>query len=61
VLDIELAGQKATPNMATAINPAFDITPSHLISTMVTEKGIIEPPFERNIKALLMESKSEER
>jgi S-methyl-5-thioribose-1-phosphate isomerase len=31
------------------INPAFDITPPELISGIVTEKGVIQPPYETNI------------
>ncbi len=45
VLDIQFNGVRVTPNGARAKNPAFDITPHHLLSGMVTEKGIIYPPF----------------
>jgi methylthioribose-1-phosphate isomerase len=31
------------------INPAFDITPGELINGIITEKGIIYPPYEKNI------------
>ncbi|MFH1655460.1 MAG: S-methyl-5-thioribose-1-phosphate isomerase [Candidatus Omnitrophota bacterium] len=34
-------------------NPAFDVTPHQLISAIVTEKGIIRPPFNKNIKNVL--------
>ncbi len=30
-------------------NPSFDITPPELITAFITEKGIIEKPFEKNI------------
>jgi methylthioribose-1-phosphate isomerase len=30
-------------------NPAFDITPARFISGIITEKGIIEPPYSVNI------------
>ncbi|MFH1504551.1 MAG: S-methyl-5-thioribose-1-phosphate isomerase [Candidatus Omnitrophota bacterium] len=30
-------------------NPAFDVTPSKLITAIVTDKGIIYPPFKENI------------
>jgi len=32
-------------------NPAFDVTPPELISGIITERGIIRPPYEQNIKA----------
>lgn len=38
--DVQIA-----PKKAEAYNPAFDITPNHYISGIVTEEGIIETPF----------------
>jgi methylthioribose-1-phosphate isomerase len=35
-------------------NPAFDITPHHLITAIITDKGIIKPPYKRNIKKMLL-------
>ncbi len=37
---------------AKVCNPAFDVTPASLISSIVTEKGIIHPPYEDDIAAL---------
>jgi methylthioribose-1-phosphate isomerase len=34
-------------------NPAFDVTPAELISALVTERGVAEPPSARAIAALL--------
>ena len=33
-------------------NPAFDVTPHELITAIITERGIIRPPFGRNIKTI---------
>ncbi len=33
-------------------NPAFDMTPARLISGIITEQGIIYPPFEQSINRL---------
>ncbi len=41
------------PENAPCYNPAFDITPPHLIRAIITEAGVIEPPFETNFKKLL--------
>jgi methylthioribose-1-phosphate isomerase len=49
VLDLEVAGQPVTPVGSTARNPAFDITPNRLLTAIVTENGIIYPPFEQNL------------
>ncbi|KSW11901.1 methylthioribose-1-phosphate isomerase [Pyrodictium occultum] len=34
-------------------NPAFDITPPELVTAIVTEKGIITPPYRENIARVL--------
>lgn len=34
-------------------NPAFDVTPHHLITAIITDKGIIRPPYIRNITKVL--------
>jgi len=31
-------------------NPAFDVTPHDLITAIITDKGIIRPPYSRNIR-----------
>jgi len=36
-----------------ALNPVFDVTPAHLISAIVTEKGVIESPDARKMRALI--------
>ena len=49
VLGIEFRGEPVAPLGAKARNPAFDVTPHELITALVTEKGVIKPPFERNL------------
>jgi len=49
VLNIQLAGERVTPKNAKARNPAFDVTPNRLISGIVTENGVVYPPFEVNL------------
>jgi methylthioribose-1-phosphate isomerase len=33
-------------------NPAFDVTPSRLVTGIITEKGIARPPYDRSLRAL---------
>ena len=33
-----------------ARNPAFDVTPAHLIDAIVTERGVHRPPFEESLR-----------
>ena len=50
VLDIRLMGEPATPAGALARNPAFDVTPQHLLSGWITEYGVISHPFDINFE-----------
>jgi methylthioribose-1-phosphate isomerase len=36
-----------------AFNPAFDVTPAELVTAIVTEAGVLEPPYEVSIARLL--------
>lgn len=42
------------PSDTKVFNPAFDVTPSELISAIITERGVILPPLNRNVLALIM-------
>ncbi|MDP2807270.1 MAG: S-methyl-5-thioribose-1-phosphate isomerase, partial [bacterium] len=33
-------------------NPSFDVTPSHLVTAFITEKGVVKPPYIKNIPGL---------
>ncbi len=40
------------PPSARVFNPAFDVTPHALVTAIITEKGVIRPPFGKNIRSL---------
>lgn len=40
------------PKKTEAYNPAFDVTPAKFITGFITEKGIIGPDYQKNIKKL---------
>src|SRR5690349_6170610 len=44
--------QQIAPDGINVHNPAFDVTPNHLITAIITDKGVARPPFERTLKAL---------
>jgi methylthioribose-1-phosphate isomerase len=50
VLGLQFHGERVAPERAKARNPAFDVTPNRLIDAIVTENGIIRPPFDVNLK-----------
>ena len=36
---------RVAPEHSAAYNPAFDVTPAHLIAAFVTEHGVLRPPY----------------
>lgn len=57
VLGLEFKGEPVAPSNAKARNPAFDVTPHELLTALVTEVGVIRPPFERNLASCVYNSK----
>jgi methylthioribose-1-phosphate isomerase len=49
------------PEGAPAFNPAFDVTPNRLIAGLITEFGILRPPFDMSIRALFAERQLRKR
>lgn len=48
----EIGGCLTTIPDVPVFNPAFDVTPHRLISAIITERGIIEPPYRENLQAI---------
>lgn len=44
-----IKGARIAPEGVTVRNPSFDVTPQRYIKAIITEKGIIYPPFADNI------------
>lgn len=53
VLGIQVNGESVVPKGAKARNPAFDVTPHTCLTAIVTEKGLIHPPFVENLPRVL--------
>ncbi|HVF04557.1 MAG TPA: S-methyl-5-thioribose-1-phosphate isomerase [Frankiaceae bacterium] len=45
-------GTRVAPEGAAAYNPAFDVTPPHLVSAIVTERGVVSPVTEQKVRAV---------
>jgi methylthioribose-1-phosphate isomerase len=39
------AGRRLTLEQTPCRNPAFDVTPASLVTALVTERGVMRPPF----------------
>jgi len=54
----EVFGTRIAPRETEAVNFAFDVTPHDLITAIVTEVGVLEPPFDQSIeRAFAMEKR----
>jgi len=42
-------GKQTAPSHVQVYNPAFDVTPARYIAGIITEKGIVRPPYSENI------------
>ncbi|MFP4172959.1 MAG: S-methyl-5-thioribose-1-phosphate isomerase [Candidatus Hydrogenedentota bacterium] len=48
-------GRQTAPDGVDVYNPAFDVTPARLIEGIITEHGILRPPYESAIAELFSE------
>ena len=46
-------GRQTTPDGIKVYNPAFDVTPAHLVSAIICERGIIRPVDRKEIEKML--------
>ncbi len=49
-----LGERQTAPAGVDVYNPAFDVTPARLVSAIVTEKGVVRPPFEANLRKVVL-------
>jgi len=47
-----VAGRRFAPRSVEALNPAFDITPPELVTSIVTDRGVAGPPFVDSLRSL---------
>ena len=52
----KIGKKRIAPKGVRVFNPAFDMTPPELITGIITEKGILKSPFQKNIKLLCNKS-----
>lgn len=51
----DFSGKCCSPEDIPCSNPAFDVTPHQLITAVVTEKGVVRPPYRENLEKLFAE------
>jgi len=42
-------GCRTAPEGCRTLNPAFDVTPAELVTAIITDVGVFEPPYERTL------------
>lgn len=50
---VKVGKKRVAPKGVRIFNPAFDMTPPELITGIITERGVLKPPFEKNLKEML--------
>jgi methylthioribose-1-phosphate isomerase len=55
-----VAGTRVAPERATARNPAFDVTPHRYVTGIVTEVGVVYPPFVKNLAEAVARAEADE-
>ena len=48
----EVFGARVAPEGVQVRHPAFDVTPARLITAIITERGVLRPPYDAAISAL---------
>lgn len=46
-----LGGRRIAPEGIKVRNPAFDVTPADLIAGLITERGVLRPPYAESLRA----------
>jgi len=49
------AGIQTAPDGTRAVNPVFDVTPREYVTAIITEKGVLHPPYEASIASVVSE------
>ncbi|NNC90199.1 MAG: S-methyl-5-thioribose-1-phosphate isomerase [Akkermansiaceae bacterium] len=48
----EFGARRTAPEDVQVYSPAFDVTPHELVAGLITEKGIVRPPFGENLRTM---------
>jgi len=47
-----IAGKAIAPEGVKVENPAFDVTPAKYVTAIITERGVVQAPYEENLRKL---------
>ena len=46
------SGRQTAPDGGQFYSPAFDVTPAALVTALITERGVVRPPYRENLAAM---------
>ena len=49
----DIAGSRIAPEGIAVRHPAFDVTPARLITAIITDRGVLRPPYEQSLRLAL--------
>ncbi|MDP7637866.1 MAG: hypothetical protein QF577_10010 [Phycisphaerae bacterium] len=52
---VEGFGRRTAPTGAKVYSPAFDVTPGDLVTGIITDRGIIQPVNEDNVRKVIVD------
>ncbi|MFS8524593.1 MAG: S-methyl-5-thioribose-1-phosphate isomerase, partial [Limnochordales bacterium] len=52
-------GRRIAPEGVNVYNPAFDVTPARYVTAIITEYGVVRPPYEEGLAAVVAMAKKE--
>jgi len=50
---LSFQGRRTAPAGIPALNPTLDITPPQYVTAIVTEGGVVFPPYKRSLRRLI--------
>ncbi|MBO8137414.1 MAG: S-methyl-5-thioribose-1-phosphate isomerase [Desulfotomaculum sp.] len=48
-----IGGTSVAPTGVKVWNPAFDVTPHELVTAIITERGVVKPPYTENLRKIM--------
>ena len=57
----EMKGNRLAPEITMVENPAFDVTPHHLVTAIITEMGIARAPYQEALAGLFEKARQQPR
>jgi methylthioribose-1-phosphate isomerase len=52
-------GKQMTPHGVAIENPAFDVTPARYVTAIITERGVLQAPYEQSIQTMAKQAVTE--